>query len=84
MATEEELNRIKEQYSPWLLDQRENPGVWRVGIETEDQGQPVLVIGIDSKHPETRSKIQEHMKGLPVKFVLQEPVLPLRARNPVN
>jgi hypothetical protein len=82
MATEQDLMRLKEEFSPWLLDQHENPGVWTVGIEADDQGQPVLVIGIDSEHPETKEKIRGRMQGYPVKFRQQEQVRPLLARNP--
>jgi len=70
MATEEEVTRIKDQYSFHLLDLPEVSGV---GVEKHESGGYALAIHLNADAPELRKRLQAEIKGVPLKFIKSGP-----------
>ena len=61
---------IKEKYSDRLLGL---PGVWGVGVEVDESGQPVLIVHTDRSHPDSYSEVPAELEGCRVKLVEDGP-----------
>ena len=57
------IKDIKAKYEAQLLQM---PGVVSVGIGSNESGQAVIVIGLESSNPETESKLPKSLEGYPV------------------
>jgi len=58
------IQDVKAKYTNRLLAL---PGVISVGIGKDPEGQSVIIIGLESPHPETEKKIPKTLEGYPVR-----------------
>jgi hypothetical protein len=58
------IQEVKTKYTNRLLAL---PGVISVGIGKDPEGQSVIIIGLESPHPETEKKIPKTLEGYPVR-----------------
>jgi len=68
MRTEEGARAVKRAHSMMLLRQ---PGVCGVGVERDENGQPVLTIHVDTDDPGVRAQMPTELEGYPVRVVVQ-------------
>lgn len=50
------------------------PGVVLVGIGRDDQGRPVIVVGLDELRPETQAALPQALEGYPVRVEIVGPI----------
>ena len=78
MVSAEQVQSVKERESGWLLRQA---GVWSVSADgRDDQGQPVLKIGLDAAHPDTPGLIRARITDCPIQFEAVGPIQKLPAQ----
>jgi hypothetical protein len=70
MKKEDQLREVKRRHAADLLNQ---PGVCGVNVETDERGQPVLAIHLDTDDPAVRQRLPSQIEGYPVKFVRSGP-----------
>ena len=49
------------------------PGVSGVGVETDGQGRPSLVVHLDSDRPDVRDGLPDQLEGYPVRYLVTGP-----------
>ena len=59
MSAGRNLEAVKEKLSEQFLQREPDTGVAGVGIGQDDAGQPVLVVHLDGRNPEARSRVQQ-------------------------
>jgi hypothetical protein len=50
------------------------PGVVSVGIGRDPQGNPAMIVGLDSPRPETQARIPPHLDGYPLLIQILGPL----------
>jgi hypothetical protein len=58
------IKDVKARHESRLLQM---PGVVSVGIGRDENGQPAIIIGLESPNPETKSMLPEKLEGYPVR-----------------
>lgn len=64
------IQEVKNRHSERLMAL---PGVVSIGIGQDAQGQATLIVGLDSAHPQTRSRIPQTLDGYAVSVQNIEP-----------
>jgi hypothetical protein len=59
------IEEVKKKHTQRLLAM---PGVISVGIGKNPEGQSVIIIGLESLHPEKEKKIPKTLEGYPVQI----------------
>ena len=70
MVSLAEATRIKNKYSKQLL---RRPGVWGVGVERDQNGEPVLVVHTDARHRHLLGDLPAAFEKCPVRVVEDAP-----------
>lgn len=68
------IHDVKAKYKAQLMAE---PGVVSVGIGRDDEGKPVIIVGLDSPRPETMGKLPKELDGYRLRV---EVVGPLKAQ----
>jgi len=68
------IHDVKAKYKDQLMAE---PGVVSVGIGRDDEGKPVIIVGLDSPRPETMAKLPKELDGYRLRV---EVVGPLKAQ----
>lgn len=68
------VQEVKAKYQDELMAE---PGVVSVGIGRDDEGNPVIIVGLDRPRPEVMEKFPEQLEGYRLRF---EVVGPLKAQ----
>jgi hypothetical protein len=65
------IQDVKAKHENFLLAM---PGVVSVGIGKNPDGQFVIVVGLDGRHPETVNQLPKELEGYPVRAEVTGPV----------
>ena len=76
MARFDEIRAVKRKHSAALLNK---DGVCGVDIETDESGESVLTVHLDTDDPKVRAKLPVALDGFPLKFVLTGPFRKLKS-----
>jgi hypothetical protein len=68
MRSDDGASAVKRAHTMELMSR---PGVVGVGVEHDADGQPILVIHVDSDDPRIRAGIPDQIEDYPVKLVVQ-------------
>jgi len=68
------IHDVKAKYKDQLMAEQ---GVVSVGIGRDDEGKPVIIVGLDSPRPETMGKLPKELDGYRLRV---EVVGPLKAQ----
>lgn len=66
MASFEEIFALKKRHSAQLLKRR---GVCGVDIDTDDAGETVLTIHLNTADPTVRQQLPDELEGYPIRYV---------------
>jgi hypothetical protein len=81
MATQEDMQALKEKLSYLFLQQDRDAGVAGVGIGKDEQGRATLTVHLDGRNPAARALVLSHTEGFPVQFVEQGPIRKFSANS---
>lgn len=70
MASEQEMNEVKDRHSMHLMDMR---GVVGVGVEQDEDGRFVLALHVDTADPDVLGRLPRQVEGHPVKIIESGP-----------
>jgi hypothetical protein len=66
MATQSEIDEVKERHSERLMNM---PGVVGVGVERDESGQFVLALHVETDDPRVLGGLPRQVEGHPVKII---------------
>lgn len=66
MATQSEIDKVKERHSERLMNM---PGVVGVGVERDESGQFVLALHVETDDPHVLGGLPRQVEGYPVKII---------------
>lgn len=69
--TQQQLEKVILENDLWLLNQ---PGVTALSVVLDSAGLPCLEISTDGITPETRRRVKERLKSVPLQFAHTGPI----------
>jgi hypothetical protein len=70
MASEQEMNELKDRHSMRLMNMT---GVVGVGVEQDKNGRFVLALHVDTDDPDVLGRLPQQVEGHPVKIIESGP-----------